>query len=197
MKTRMRNRRMMAATLLPLGVGMAGGADAAATDVELRNTVTGEMLNLDDARPEERDTPAVKYFLRTGRNPYVEVQSCMPRAKDLFLSACSGCHGQVAEGKIGPGLNDNYWTYPSNTTDAGLFSTVFGGARAQMGPQYLNLTLDEMLLVESWVRHLYAGPIQDAPWLTPAQKENFTPYKESEDRVVASDKAPACKPAVE
>lgn len=169
----------------------------ASADVELRNAVTGELLNLNEALPEGRDTPAVKYFLRTGRNPYVEVKSCMPRAKDLFLSACSGCHGHLAEGKIGPGLNDNYWTYPSNTTDEGLFSTVFGGARAQMGPQYLNLTLDEMLLVESWVRHLYAGPMQDATWLTPEQKKNFTPYKESEDHVAASNEAPMCKLAVE
>lgn len=183
--------------MLAFCASMTGVGGGMAADVELRNTVTGELLNLNDARPEERDTPAVKYFLRTGRNPYVEVRSCMPRAKDLFLSACSGCHGQVAEGKIGPGLNDNYWTYPSNTTDAGLFSTVFGGARAQMGPQYLNLTLDEMLMVQSWVRHLYTGPLQDAPWLTPAQKETFKPYNESEDTVVASDSAPACKPAVD
>jgi cytochrome c-L len=188
---------MTAATLLALGAGVAVVDGVAFADAELRNTVTGELLNLNDALPDGRDTPAVKYFLRTGRNPYVEVKSCMPRAKDLFLTACSGCHGQVAEGKIGPGLNDNYWTYPSNTTDQGLFSTVFGGARAQMGPQYLNLTLDEMLLVESWVRHLYAGPLQDAPWLTPEQKKHFTPYNESEDRVVASNEAPACKPAVE
>jgi hypothetical protein len=34
------------------------------------------------------------------------------------------CHGHIGEGKIGPGLADNYWTYPQNTTDAGLFSTV-------------------------------------------------------------------------
>lgn len=182
---------------LAVSLAMAVIGSPAVADIQLRSTLTGELLSLKDARPEGRDTAAVKYFFQTGRNPYVEVQSCMPREKDLFLSACSGCHGQVAEGKIGPGLNDNYWTYPGNTTDQGLFETVFGGARAQMGPQYLNLTLDEMLLVEAWVRHLYSGPLDDAPWLSPEQKKNFTPYKESEDRVVASKAAPACKPAVD
>ena len=44
-------------------------------------------------------------------------------------ASCSGCHGHVAEGNVGPGLNDNYWTYPKNKTDKGLFETIFGGAQ--------------------------------------------------------------------
>src|SRR5690606_2818549 len=115
----------------------------ASADIQLRHTESGQVMTLDEARPEGRDTPAVKHFLQTGRDPYVGVAECLPKAKDLYLSACSGCHGHLAEGKIGPGLNDNYWTYPKNTSDQGLFETIFGGARAQMGPQYLTLTLDE------------------------------------------------------
>jgi cytochrome c-L len=182
--------------LVPSLLAVTIFAASAYADVELRNIVTGEVLNLEDALPEERDTPAVKSFLQTGRDPYVGVESCLPKAKDLFLSACSGCHGHLAEGKIGPGLNDNYWTYPDNATDRGLFATVFGGARAQMGPQYLNLTIDQMLLVMAWVRHVYTGPVSDATWLTPEQQKNFTAYKESDDRIAASDSAPACKPMV-
>jgi cytochrome c-L len=189
----MKTRLIMVSSLLAATILAA----AAYAGIEFRNIVTGEVLNLEDALPEERDTLAVKFFLETGRDPYVGVESCLPKAKDLFLSACSGCHGHLAEGKIGPGLNDNYWTYPDNTTDRGLFATIFGGARAQMGPQYLNLTLDQMLLVMAWVRHVYTGPVSDATWLTPEQQKQFKAYQESEDRIAAaSDSVPACKPTM-
>lgn len=154
---------------------LATGAQA---EVVLRNTITGEALNLDDALPEGRDTAAVKTFLEAGINPYNENPGCLPKGRELFLSACSGCHGHLAEGKVGPGLNDNYWTYPKNTTDQGLFETIFGGAQAQMGPQYGSLTLDDMLLVSAWIRHLYTGPVADAEWLTEAQKKAYKPYQE-------------------
>jgi len=185
---------MSARALVALPLACCALCSAAFADIDLRNTVTGEPLSLDDARPEERDTPAVKYFLQSGRDPYVEVKGCLPKAKELYLSACSGCHGHLAEGKIGPGLNDNYWTYPKNATDQGMFETIFGGARAQMGPQSLFLTLDEMLLVVAWVRHVYTGPVSDAEWLTPEQRKTFSAYKESDDNVVAASAAPACKP---
>jgi cytochrome c-L len=152
-------------------------ADSPPTALDLRSTVTGEPLDLSLAQPEGRDTPAVKQFLQTGKNPYLEDRSCLGKGETLFLTACSGCHGQVGEGKIGPGLNDNYWTYPKNETDQGIFETVFGGARAQMGPHYGDLNLDEMLLVEAWVRHLYTGPVEDAPWLNAAQKKSYKPYE--------------------
>jgi|HubBroStandDraft_5_1064220.scaffolds.fasta_scaffold01719_5 cytochrome c-L len=157
----------------------AGGAlaDAPQTALDFRNTVTGEVIDLSVARPEGRDTPAVKNFLETGKNLYVDDRSCMAKGESLFLTACSGCHGQIGEGKIGPGLNDNYWTYPKNVTDKGIFETVFAGAKAQMGPHYGDLTLDDMLIVTAWVRHLYAGPVEDAKWLSPEQKKNYKPYQ--------------------
>ena len=177
----------MVLSVKKLAAGVAGvmaltvlSAHAALT---FRNTVTGEVLDLSLALEEGRDTPAVKEFLETGTNPYIERAECLPIAHELFLSACSGCHGHVGEGKVGPGLNDAYWTYPKNATTVGLFETMFGGAQGQMGPMYGSLTLDEMLLVEAWIRHLYTGDVTEAEWLTDEQKKNFTPYKapKSED----------------
>jgi cytochrome c-L len=147
----------------------------ASADLDFRNTVTGEPLDLSAGNQENRDLPAVKQFLATGVDPYVEVKNCLPKAQELFLVACSGCHGHVGEGKIGPGLNDNYWTYPKNKTDQGLFETIYGGARAQMGP-HSDLRLNEILLIMAWIRHFYTGPVGDADWLTDAQKKTFKDY---------------------
>jgi cytochrome c-L len=148
---------------------------AAAEELVFQSTITGEPLDLSIGPKEGRDTPAVKQFLATGVDPYIEVKSCLPKGQKLFLVACSGCHGHVGEGKIGPGLNDNYWTYPKNTTDKGLFETIYGGARGQMGP-HSDLQLDEIMLIMAWIRHLYHGPIDDAVWLTPEQKKSFVNY---------------------
>jgi cytochrome c-L len=147
-----------------------------AQDTTFRNTVTGEVLDFSYAMPEGKDTEGVKQFLATGANPYNERKECLAKGEELYLTACSGCHGHLAEGKLGPGLNDNYWTYPKNATDKGLFETIYGGAQAQMGPQYGQLTLDEMLHVIAWIRHIYTGPVADAEWLTEEQKKTFKPY---------------------
>ncbi len=160
-----------------LGAALAlGGITAVQADFTFRHTVTGEVLDMEYALEEGRDTPAVKTFMETGTNPYNEVKSCLPAGEEMFLTACSGCHGHLGEGKIGPGLNDDYWTYPKNETDKGLFETIYGGAQGQMGPHYGHMTLDEMLLTMAWIRHLYVGPTDNAPWLTPEQKADFTPY---------------------
>ncbi len=168
-------------------IALAASAEEPVTSLDLHNTVTGVPLKLDDALPEGRDTEAVKQFLVTGHNPYNDLKSCFPSGKDHYLTACSGCHGEYAEGKIGPNLGDDYWTYPANTTDVGLFSTVFGGANGMMGPHNGDLTLDQILQVMAWVRHLYSGPVASADWLSEDQKKTYIPYKLDKDPVVAKD----------
>ena len=143
--------------------------------VTLRNVVTGEIISLDDAQEEGRDTAAVKQFLQTGKNPYRTDPACLKEGESMFLTACSACHGHHAEGKIGPSLTDDYWTYPEGQTEEGFFSIIFGGARASMGPQYLALTLDEMLLVMGWVRHIYHGDGSTADWMSAEEKAAYVP----------------------
>jgi len=170
----------------------SGVVQAARATLVFTSTITGLPLDLSEAMPEGRDTLAVKTFLDTGVNIYTENASCLPKAKDLFLSMCSGCHGHHAEGKIGPGLNDSYWTYPKNATDQGLFETIFGGAQGQMGPMYGALTLDDMLLVMSWVRHVYKEAPEGATWLTEAQRSAFKPFDHDNDPTPPLDKAGPC-----
>ena len=171
------NQKKKAARVIVAAVGAFVAASAfAQSAITFRNTITGEVLNFNDALPEGKDTPAVKEFMTTGKNPYNEDMSCLKLGEQTFLSACSGCHGHIGEGKIGPGLNDAYWTYPQNETDEGLFSTIYGGAQASMGPQYQNLQLDEMLKVMAWIRHLFKEAPEKATWLTDEQRKAFKPY---------------------
>lgn len=160
---------------------------AVAEQVTLVHTITGMPLDLSLSPKEGRDTPAVKKFLEAGLDPYVEIKSCLPKAEELFLTACSGCHGHVGEGKLGPGLNDNYWTYPKNKTDKGLFETIYGGAQGMMGPQASARTMDEILLIIAWVRHFYHGPIEDAAWLNDEQKKEFVQFDPEHPKSVKAE----------
>lgn len=172
----MRKSFKFAATALLAGVV----GSSIAWSESFRHTITGEDLKVpESSNPEGRDTEAVKRFLETGVNSYIEVKSCLPAGEETYLTACSGCHGHVGEGKLGPGLNDAYWTYPKNATDKGLFETIYGGAQGMMGP-HSDLSLDELLKLIAWIRHIYTGDVNEASWLTEEQKKNFTPYKATE-----------------
>jgi cytochrome c-L len=166
--------KLVAVAALPASV-MFGAAALAQQD--FRHTITGEILDLSYSPAEGKDTPAVKKFLAEGVNPYNEVKACLPEGEQVYLTACSGCHGHLAEGKLGPGLNDSYWTYPKNKTDKGLFETTYGGAQGMMGPQGSNMQLDEMLKLMAWIRHLFTGPAEEAEWLTEEQRAGFQPFK--------------------
>jgi cytochrome c-L len=183
------NKGMLIAVQAGLFVGIVTVALATAvppTSLDLRNTVTGQPLDLNDSLPDGRDTAGVKKFLQTGHDPYIDDLSCLRKGESLFLSACSGCHGQIGEGKIGPGLYDDYWTYPKNQTDQGIFETIFGGARSLMGPHNEDLTLNQILQVIAWVRHLYKDPVENAPWLNAEQKKNYKPYTQANGDMIAA-----------
>jgi len=171
-------------------VTVASLAWSARAAIMLTNTVTGQPLELSEAPEEGRDTEAVKTFLESGVNIYNEKAICLPKAHELFLSMCSGCHGHYGEGKIGPGLNDSYWTYPKNQTDQGLFETIFGGAQGQMGPMYGALNMNEMLLVMAWIRHLYKEDPAGATWLTEAQRKDFKPFDANAKHVEPNEAMP-------
>lgn len=137
--------------------------DLSAPLLEFRGTISGDLLDLNDGLGE--DTPAVQEFLRTGKNPYNGDAAHIQSGHSHYLTACSGCHGGDAEGKIGPALHDDYWTYPKNVYDKGFFETIYGGADGMMGPQRKHLSKDEILQVMSWVRSVYDGAPKKAKWL--------------------------------
>lgn len=122
-------------------------------DIEFRGTISGDVLDLNDGGVTV-ETPAVKQFRKTGINPYNNMKTKVDNGYTIYSTACSGCHGHLAEGKLGPALADSYWTYPGNKKDKGLFETIYGGAAGMMGPQKGRLNQDEILQIMSWVRSL-------------------------------------------
>lgn len=163
---------------LAIAVALAGAtAVAAMAAPQFFNNMDGTPLDFDLAKEEGSDTEAVQTFMDTDVNIYNEDEEVLGEGESLYASACSGCHGIHGEGKLGPGLNDDYWSYPRNAEDVGLFSSIYGGLSGQMGPMWGSLTLDEMLKVMAWVRHIYTGEPETATWLTEEQRAAFTPYE--------------------
>lgn len=130
--------------------------------LEFRGTISGDVLDLNDGKGPE--TKAVQEFLRTGKNPYNDDSEVIKNGYTIFSTACSGCHGHLAEGKLGPALADDYWTYPGNMLDKGLFETIYGGGQGMMGPQRGLVSKDEILQVMSWLRSIYSGDPKKAKW---------------------------------
>jgi cytochrome c-L len=120
--------------------------------IEFRGTLSGDVLDLAPME-DETFTPEAKHFMATGENPYRGNEEEIKKGYTIFSTACSGCHGHLAEGKLGPALADDYWTYPKNETDKGIFETIYGGAAGMMGPQQGRMTVDEILHVIAWIRH--------------------------------------------
>lgn len=136
----------------------------AQADITLRHALLGSVLDMSFAK-KGGDTDAFKEFMKEGRNPYNTDEAAIKEGESLYMTGCSGCHGHEAEGKIGPGLADDYWTYPAIATDKGLFEVLFGGANGMMGPQYVNFNTDEMLKIMGWLRSIYKGKPKKAKWL--------------------------------
>ncbi|MDX8126709.1 cytochrome c(L), periplasmic [Methylomonas sp. OY6] len=139
-------------------------ATAVQADITLRHALTGEALDLSFAK-KGGNTDKFKQFMQTGKNPYNGDAEAAKKGESLYMTGCSGCHGHEAEGKLGPGLADDYWTYPRGLTDQGLFEILFGGANGMMGPQYVNFSTDDMLHIMSFLRSIYKGDPKKAEWL--------------------------------
>ncbi|WP_150047676.1 MULTISPECIES: cytochrome c(L), periplasmic [Methylomonas] len=157
----MKSKNLLTGAVLGLSLAALSTAQA---DITLRHALTGETLDLSFAK-KGGNTEQFKQFMQTGKNPYNGNAEAVKKGESLYMTGCSGCHGHEAEGKLGPGLADDYWTYPRNATDQGLFELLFGGANGMMGPQYVNFSTDDMLHIMAFIRHIYKGDPKKADWL--------------------------------
>jgi cytochrome c-L len=134
--------------------------------LEFRGTISGDVLEI-APMDGETFTPEAKHFLATGENPYRSDPEAIKKGYTIFSTACSGCHGHLAEGKLGPALADEYWTYPKNQTDKGIFETIYGGANGMMGPQQGRLQVDEIIHIIAWIRHQEEENLKNSGAATP------------------------------
>jgi len=146
----------------------------AEAQVQFRNATTGVLIDFSFGKKGE-ETEAVKHFMETAENLYNQDEEAIKVGQDLFMTACSGCHGHHAEGKLGPALGDAYWTYPAGRHDKGFFEIIYDGARSMMGPQRNNLSIDEILHVMAYVRSIYWDEPEKALWLSEEERANLVP----------------------
>ncbi len=169
-----------------------------AAEIVFRNGLTGAPIDFSFGKKGE-ETEAVTHFMATGENIYNQDEGGVRAGADLYLTTCSGCHGQHVHGGMGPALGDSFWSYPLGRTDKGLFELIYDGARASMGPQRNQLSIDEMLKVMSYIRSIYWGEPEYALWLSEEQRVNLVPaempadFREALERDAARKEAAATR----
>jgi len=117
--------------------------------------------------PKAGDTPAVKQFKESGKNPYYQDPKAIAEGFKLArASACTHCHGESLGGLIGPSLTNGNWRHVRNGTDKGMFETLYFGTSAGMAAwgKSGSLTEDEILKVMAFVRSKYRGDPKSITW---------------------------------
>ena len=117
--------------------------------------------------PKAGDTPAVKQFKESGKNPYYQDPKAIAEGFKLArASACTHCHGEALGGLIGPGLTNGNWRHVRNGTDKGMFETLYFGTSAGMAAwgKSGSLTEDEILKIIAFIRSKYRGDPKSITW---------------------------------
>ncbi len=117
--------------------------------------------------PKAGDTPAVKQFKESGKNPYYKDPKAIGEGfKIARATACTHCHGEGLGGLIGPSLTNGNWRYVKNGTDKGMFETLYFGTSAGMAAwgKSGSLTEDEILKIMAFVRSKYKGDPKTVTW---------------------------------
>jgi len=55
--------------------------------------------------------------------------SMMSAARQVYATKCAPCHGELAQGKIGPNLTDAYWIHGGRPTE--VYKTIMEGVPAK------------------------------------------------------------------
>lgn len=144
-----------------LGAGTLAVAPVFAAQ-QFVDTKDGKPLQI---KPELFDTPQAKKFLETGEDPYKGDQTAIDRGKKLFqLYSCTQCPGAKAQGQTGPNLTGPNFHYAKNSSDKGMFETIWAGTNGGMGAKGKGLmdptdpnnglTPDEVLKIIAWLRSM-------------------------------------------
>ncbi|MBL28709.1 MAG: hypothetical protein CMM50_14275 [Rhodospirillaceae bacterium] len=97
-------------------------------------------------------------------NPYTGNAEAIAEGQRLWAATgCYSCHGELADGAVGPDLTDDEWVY--RPTDATLFKTI---AKGRSGTNMVgwseSLSDDEIWKVIAYIRSLYKGDPDKIIW---------------------------------
>lgn len=91
--------------------------------------------------------------IKLADQPAYTDQAKITQGKAIFLTNCAACHGQKAEGSVGPNLTDEYWLHGGEYKD--IFKTVFNGVPEKgMLAWKKSLKPDEIRSVASYINTL-------------------------------------------
>lgn len=86
-------------------------------------------------------------------------QATVSKGREIFAARCSPCHGEKAEGRVGPNLTDNAWVYGGEAKD--ILQSIREGRPKGMPKWKTDLEPDEIQNVAAFVISLSAGKEQD------------------------------------
>jgi cytochrome c-L len=141
--------------LLALPVVLIGTTPRLArADIEFRHALDNSLLEV-KPRPNEVETPAVKEFKASGKNPYGGDEAALTEGRKLYLANCQACHLPDGSGRLGPSLIGNSWIRERAATDVGMFEIIYGGSSGAMQSfARRGMSQDQMLKIIAYVRSL-------------------------------------------
>ncbi len=97
-------------------------------------------------------------------NPYTGDPVAIEDGQELWAkTGCYSCHGETAEGAVGPNLTDDDWVY--RPTDKTIFRAIAKGRKdTNMVGWSKKLTEDEIWKVIAYIRSLYKGDPEKIIW---------------------------------
>lgn len=100
-------------------------------------------------------------------------QTAIAAGREVFTARCAPCHGQDAEGRVGPALNDTEWVYGGDTK--AVLTSIREGRPKGMPKWKSELSQDEVQNVTAYVLSLTG----DAPSPEATPSPESTPEPEA------------------
>jgi len=98
------------------------------------------------------------------KNPFTGDAEAIAEGQRLWAATgCYSCHGETAEGAVGPDLTDDEWVY--RPTDATLYRAIAEGrSGTNMVGWKDSLGEDEIWKIIAYIRSLYKGDPDKVIW---------------------------------
>lgn len=133
--------------------------------------LAADQTELADLREASESANPVEEVTNESIAAFIGVQEQIEAGSALFTTNCSMCHGNAAEGLIGPNLTDDYWIHGGNHVD--LFNVITNGVLEKgMTPWGSILSVEQRSSVVAFIRSVNGS---NPPGAKPAEGELVTP----------------------